>query len=90
MEESQPESQEAPSVIPLRSQLALEYRLQDLCQRLLESYKDQHDWGAVGQVAQSLVTNSQRVSLLKERLLSILVSLRAIFLCNFQFLISCV
>ena len=70
VEESQPESQEEPSVIPLRSQLALEYRLQDLCQRLLESYKDQHDWEAVGQVAQSLVTNSQRVSLLKERLLS--------------------
>lgn len=57
-------------VTPLRSQLALEYRLQSLCRRLLESYKEQHDWAAVGQVAQSLVTNLQRVSLLKERLLS--------------------
>ena len=64
------DSQEISSVAPLRSQLALEYRLQSLCQRLLESYKDQLDWAAVSQVAQSLVTNSQRVSLLKERLLS--------------------
>ena len=63
-------SQDDSSVTALRSQLALEYRLQSLCQRLLESYKDQLDWAAVGQVAQSLVTNSQRVSLLKERLLS--------------------
>ena len=61
--------QEGSQVAPLRGQLALEYRLQSLCQRLLESYKDQHDWAAVGQVAQSLVTNTQRVSLLKERLL---------------------
>ena len=59
-----------PSVSALRSQLALEYRLQSLSQRLLESYKDQNDWAAVGQVAQSLVTNTQRVSVLKERLLS--------------------
>ena len=57
-------------VTPLRSQLALEYRLQNLCQRLLESYKEQYDWAAVGQVAQSLVTNTQRIGLLKERLLS--------------------
>ena len=62
--------QEDSPVAPLRAQLALEYRLQSLCQRLLESYKDQQDWAAVGQVAQSLVTNTQRVSLLKERLLS--------------------
>lgn len=62
--------QERSPVAPLRAQLALEYRLQSLCQRLLESYKDQQDWAAVGQVAQSLVTNTQRVSLLKERLLS--------------------
>lgn len=68
--ESPTESQEISSVAPLRSQLALEFRLQSLCQRLLESYKDQHDWAAVGQVAQSLVTNSQRVSFLKDRLLS--------------------
>ena len=61
--------EEGSSVAPLRGQLALEYRLQSLCQRLLESYKDQRDWAAVGQVAQSLVTNTQRVSLLKERLL---------------------
>ena len=58
------------AVTPLRSQLALEYRLQNLCQRLLESYKEQYDWAAVGQVAQSLVTNTQRIGLLKERLLS--------------------
>ena len=62
--------QEGSPVAPLRAQLALEYRLQSLCQTLLESYKDQKDWAAVGQVAQSLVTNTQRVSLLKERLLS--------------------
>ena len=69
-QQQQAHCQGGSPVAPLRAQLALEYRLQSLCQRLLESYKDQQDWAAVGQVAQSLVTNTQRVSLLKERLLS--------------------
>jgi len=54
----------------LRDQLAVEYQLQRLCQRLLDSYKDQRDWVAVGQVAHSLVTSSQRISVLKEQLLN--------------------
>ena len=62
-------SPEHPST-RLRDQLAVEYQLQRLCRRLLDSYKDQRDWVAVGQVAHSLVTSSQRINVLKEQLLN--------------------
>ena len=58
------------SAIRLRRQLALEYQLKHLCQLLLDDYRDEEEWIAVSQVAHSLVTNSERISFLKQQLLS--------------------
>lgn len=52
----------------ISNQLSLELRLQDNCRELLNSYKESQDWSAVGQLAQTLVTNSSRISDLKRRL----------------------
>lgn len=54
----------------LRCQLALEYKVLDTCKQLLHFYKESHNWVAVSQVAQSLITNSQRIAQLKEQLYS--------------------
>ena len=52
----------------LRHQLSLEHKLQDTCQQLLHYYKEGHDWAAVSQVAQNLITGAQRIAVLKEQL----------------------
>lgn len=49
-------------------QLSLELRLRDNCRELLQSYKESQDWAAVGQLAQSLVSNTTRINDLKRRL----------------------
>lgn len=53
----------------ISNQLSLERKLQDSCRELLNSYKESQDWSAVGQLAQTLVTSSSRISDLKRRLL---------------------
>ncbi len=59
-------SHEAESI--RERQLSLEKELQRNCQDLLHLYKESQDWPAVGQLAQSLVTNSSRISELKQHL----------------------
>lgn len=50
--------------------LSLELELQQKSRELLDSYKECQDWFAVGQLAQTLVTNSSRISDLKRCLQS--------------------
>lgn len=52
----------------VRSQLSLELKLKQSCQELLHLYKESQNWAAVGQLAHTLVTNSQRVAQLKDQL----------------------
>ena len=52
----------------LRLQLSLEEQLQSVCQELLQTYKESRDWSAVSQLAQSLITNAQRVGQINEQL----------------------
>ena len=52
----------------LQRQISLEFKLQGTCQDLLYHYKESRNWVAVSQVAQNLITNSQRISQLKEEL----------------------
>jgi len=52
----------------LQRQISLEFKLQGTCQDLLYYYKESRNWVAVSQVAQNLITNSQRISQLKEEL----------------------
>ena len=52
----------------IADQLNLELKLQENCRKLLNSYKESQNWPAVGQLAQTLVTNSARVNDLKRRL----------------------
>lgn len=52
----------------LQRQISLEFKLQGTCQDLLYHYKESRNWVAVSQVAQNLITNSQRISELKEAL----------------------
>ena len=52
----------------LQRQIALEFKLQGTCQDLLYQYKESRNWVAVSQVAQNLITNSQRISQLEEAL----------------------
>ena len=50
----------------LRKQLDLEERLLIVGEELLEGYKDTRQWKQVGQIAQTLTTNSERVSVIKQ------------------------
>lgn len=50
----------------LRKQLDLEERLQIVGEELLEGYKDTRQWKQVGQIAQTLTSNSERVSVIKQ------------------------
>ena len=52
----------------LSTQLSLELRLRQNCQELLNLYKSTQDWSSVTQLAQSLITNTQRVTALKDQL----------------------
>lgn len=52
----------------ISNQLSLELKLQENCRELLDSYKQSQDWYAVGQLAQTLITSSSRISDLKRRL----------------------
>ncbi len=52
----------------LNSQLSLELQLRQCSQELLNNYRSTQDWASVSQLAQSLVTNSQRIATLKELL----------------------
>ncbi len=53
---------------PLSSQLSLELQLRQHCKELLNLYRSTQDWASVSQLAQSLVTNSQRIATLRELL----------------------
>lgn len=52
----------------LSTQLSLELQLRQHSQELLNLYRNSQDWPSVSQLAQSLVTNSQRIATLKELL----------------------
>ena len=52
----------------LASQLNLELQLRENCQELLHSYKETQNWAAVEQTAQTLVTNTARITELKQLL----------------------
>ena len=52
----------------LSNQLSLEVQLQGKCRELLNSYRESQDWSAVGQLAQTLVSNTSRINDLKHRL----------------------
>ena len=65
---SRPHEPNLSESVTLRSQLSHELKLRQNCQDLLNLYKGTQDWAAVSQVAQSLITNSQRVAHLKEQL----------------------
>lgn len=64
----EPDLSSTPESKTLRSQLSLELKLRQNCQDLLNLYKGTQDWAAVSQLAQSLITNSQRIAHLKEQL----------------------
>ena len=49
-------------------QLELEGQLHKLFQQLLQSYKETQQWAFVGQLAQGLITSSQRVGKLRQQL----------------------
>ena len=53
---------------PLHAQLSLELQLRQNCQVLQNLYKGTQDWEAVSQLAQTLITNSQRITTVRERL----------------------
>ena len=55
----------------LQQQITLEYKLQATCQDLLYHYKESHNWVAVSQIAQNLITNSHRIDDLKKELLTV-------------------
>ena len=61
----------ADTVDLLQQQITLEYKLQATCQDLLYHYKESHNWVAVSQIAQNLITNSQRIDGLKKELLTV-------------------
>ena len=61
----------ADAVDLLQQQITLEYKLQATCQDLLYHYKESHNWVAVSQIAQNLITNSQRIDDLKKELLTV-------------------
>ena len=61
----------ANTVDLLQQQITLEYKLQATCQDLLYHYKESHNWVAVSQIAQNLITNSQRIDDLKKELLTV-------------------
>jgi hypothetical protein len=52
------------------SRLALEEKLQAIGEELLEAYTGKKDWGEVGELAQTLRSNSRRIKCLKNSLLS--------------------
>lgn len=52
----------------ISNHLSLELQLRDKCRELLDSYKESQNWAAVGQLAQTLVSNSTRINDLKRRL----------------------
>lgn len=56
--------------ILIKAQLALEGKLQEVCQQLIRYYKESHDWPAVSQLAQNLITNAHRINRLKSQLRS--------------------
>ena len=52
----------------IKAQLALENKLQEVCQQLIRYYKEGHNWPAVSQIAQNLITNAHRIARLKSQL----------------------
>ena len=57
-------------VVLIKAQLALESKLQEVCQQLIRYYKEGHNWPAVSQLAQNLITNAHRINRLKSQLRS--------------------